>query len=239
MCRLDHADDRLADRFAKEISEGVKRSKRRREPLALECLCRELDTMIPLVRRVMRQTRARILRGNTRVEGKILSLFEPSTEVIRKGKAGKPNEFGKIIKLQEAENQIIIDNEVYARQPSDRDLLIPAIQTHQTKLGRVPRLVATMAASIPPGMRPLQKRCESSVGASQSVEAEPPAQTRSEEALVPRWPEMANGVRATDQRYQAAQRSQPLPVQGRRWNAALGCPRRDLRQSRQHGSGDE
>jgi IS5 family transposase len=132
-----------AKRFSKEISEGVKRSKRRREQLALQCLRRELDTMIPLVRRVMRQTRARILRGNTRVEGKILSVFEPSTEVIRRGKAGKPNEFGKMIKLQEAENQIIIDYEVYARQPSDRDLLIPAIQTHQAKLGRVPRLVAT------------------------------------------------------------------------------------------------
>jgi hypothetical protein len=54
--RLDHADDRLADRFAKEVSEGVKRSKRRREQLALACLRREFDTMIPLVRRVMRQT---------------------------------------------------------------------------------------------------------------------------------------------------------------------------------------
>jgi len=36
-----------------------------------------------------------------------LSLFEPTTEVIRKGKAGKPNEFGKMVKLQEAENQIV------------------------------------------------------------------------------------------------------------------------------------
>jgi hypothetical protein len=44
-----------------------------------------------------------------RSEGKLPSLFEPSTEVIRKGKAGKPNEFGKMVKLQEAENQIIID----------------------------------------------------------------------------------------------------------------------------------
>ena len=42
-----------------------------------------------------------------RSEGKLPS--EPSTEVIRKGKAGKPNEFGKMVKLQEAENQIIID----------------------------------------------------------------------------------------------------------------------------------
>jgi transposase, IS5 family len=28
-------------------------------------------------------------------------VFEPSTEVIRKGKAGKPNEFGKMVKLQD------------------------------------------------------------------------------------------------------------------------------------------
>src|SRR5271169_2099607 len=52
-------------------------------------------------------------RGDTRADGKILSLFEPATEVIRKGKAGKPNEFGKMVKLQEAENQIVTDYEVY------------------------------------------------------------------------------------------------------------------------------
>jgi hypothetical protein len=45
--------------------------------------------------------RARIFHGDTHVEGKILSLFQPSTEVIRKGKLGKPNEFGKMIKLRE------------------------------------------------------------------------------------------------------------------------------------------
>jgi len=94
---------------------------------------------------VMRQTRARIFRGDTHVEGKILSVFEPSSEVIRKGKVAKPNEFGKVVKLQEAENQIIIDYEVYARRPNDSDLLIPAIAAHRAKLGRVPRLVATDA----------------------------------------------------------------------------------------------
>src|SRR5271168_311380 len=37
------------------------------------------------------------------------SLFEPATEVIRKGNAGKPNEFGKMVKPQEAENQIVTE----------------------------------------------------------------------------------------------------------------------------------
>jgi IS5 family transposase len=135
-----------AKRFSAEISQGVKRARSVLEQLALEGLRQELDLMASRVRQVMKQTRARIFRGNTRSEGKLLSLFEPSTEVIRKGKAGKPNEFGKMVKLQEAENQIITDYEVYARRPYDSDLLVAAIQTHQALLGRVPRLVAADAA---------------------------------------------------------------------------------------------
>ncbi len=50
------------------------------------------------------------------------------------------------MKLQEAENQIVIDYEVYAQRPNDADLLIPAIAAHQAKLGRTPRLVAADAA---------------------------------------------------------------------------------------------
>ena len=38
--------------------------------------------------------------------------------VIRKGKGAKPNEFGKMVKLQEAENQIVIGYEVYDRPES-------------------------------------------------------------------------------------------------------------------------
>jgi len=135
-----------AKRFSEEIVGGVKRSTNALTQPALEGLHQELDEMTARVKQVMRQTRARIFRGNPRSEGKLLSLFEPSTEVIRKGKAGKPNEFGKMVKLQEAENQIITDYEVYARRPYDSDLLITAIETHQALLGRRPRLVAADAA---------------------------------------------------------------------------------------------
>ena len=135
-----------AKRFSQEIVNGVKRSQDVLKQMALEGLRDELDAMVPLVKQVMQQTRARIFRGDTRTEGKLFSLFEPSTEIIRKGKAGKPNEFGKMVKLQEAENQIVIDYEVYARRPNDADLLIPAIETHRAKLGRAPHLVAADAA---------------------------------------------------------------------------------------------
>jgi IS5 family transposase len=131
-----------AKRFSTEIADGVKRSTTTLKQLALEGLRQQIDEMVPRVKQVMKQTRARIFRGDTHAEGKILSLFEPSTEIIRKGKAGKPNEFGKMVKLQEAENQIVIAYEVYDVRPSDSDLLIAAIETHQARLGRTPRLVA-------------------------------------------------------------------------------------------------
>jgi IS5 family transposase len=135
-----------AKRFSAEIVQGVKRATGVMKRLALEGLRQELDEIGSLVMQVMKQTRARIFRGNTRSEGKLLSLFEPSTEIIRKGKAGKPTEFGKMVKLQEAENQIVIDYEVYTRRPHDSDLLVAAIETHQTLMGRAPRLVAADAA---------------------------------------------------------------------------------------------
>jgi hypothetical protein len=48
--------------------------------------------------------------------------------------------------VRAAENQIVIDYEVYARRPHDSDLLVPAIETHQARLGRTPRLLAADAA---------------------------------------------------------------------------------------------
>jgi IS5 family transposase len=135
-----------AKRFAKEVAEGVKRARDVMGQLALDALREQINEMAPLVRQVMKQTRARIYGGNTHSEGKIVSLFEPATEVIRKGKAAKPTEFGKMIKLQEAENQIIVDYEVYDQRPHDSDVLIPAIETHQATFGRVPHLVAGDAA---------------------------------------------------------------------------------------------
>jgi transposase, IS5 family len=51
-----------------------------------------------------------------------------------------------MVKPQEAENQIIIDYEVYEQRPNDCDLLVPAIDTHQALLGRAPHLAAADAA---------------------------------------------------------------------------------------------
>ena len=51
---------------------------------ALEGMKKELDTMLPRVQQVVSQTRARILKGVTNSAGKIVSLFEYTTEIIHK-----------------------------------------------------------------------------------------------------------------------------------------------------------
>ncbi len=134
-----------AKRFVHEIAQGVKQGADVMQHAALDGLKHELEVMLPRVQQVMRQTKARVLDGDTRVAGKLVSLFEPSTEIIRKGKASKPTEFGKLVKIQEAEQQIIVDYEVYAKRPSDSELLVPAIEVHHQRLGRVPGLVAADA----------------------------------------------------------------------------------------------
>lgn len=127
-----------AKKFSHEITERIKRGNRK----LLRRAKRQLDEMIPRVQQVLRQTRQRVLHGNTRAEGKLLSVFEPETEVIRKGKAKKPNEFGKLVKIQEAENQLITHYEVLEKRPADSTLLIPSLQQHLQRFGQAPQALA-------------------------------------------------------------------------------------------------
>lgn len=99
-----------------------------------------LQRTVGVVRRVLAQTRARILQGNTRVPHKVLSLFEPHTEAIRKGKAARPTEFGKLVKIQEAEAQFITHYEVCATRVPDQALWGPSLEQHRRLFGRAPRL---------------------------------------------------------------------------------------------------
>jgi IS5 family transposase len=134
-----------AKRIADEVANGIKRSRKRAAQLRLQALQAELDRMIPLVQQVMRQTKARVFRNDIHASDKIVSLFETATQIIRKGKASKPTEFGRLIKIQEAENQIITDYEVCERRPADNTLLVKSIEVHRQKLGRAPHIVATDA----------------------------------------------------------------------------------------------
>ena len=131
-----------AQRFSEEIHSGVKRALNRKQQAVLRGMKQELDAMIPLVNQGLRQTTARVFRGVTDTPGKIVSVFEPTAEIIRKGKVNKPTEFGKLVKIQEAENQIITHYAVCRERPADSTLLLGAVQLHQQRLGRAPELLA-------------------------------------------------------------------------------------------------
>jgi transposase, IS5 family len=102
----------------------------------------QLRQIRPLVQRVLAQTRARVLGGDTHVPDKVLSLFEPHTETIRKGKIATPNEFGKLVTIQESEHQIITAYEVHPRRPADTTLWTSALDRHQIIFDRAPDLAA-------------------------------------------------------------------------------------------------
>jgi IS5 family transposase len=108
-------------------------------------LGRHLEETVSLVRRVLAQTRARVLNGDPHHPDKVLSLFEPQTEVIRKGKAAKPTEFGKVVKLQEADGHIITDYAVCATRRPDDELWVPALERHRALFGRPPHLAVADA----------------------------------------------------------------------------------------------
>ena len=102
----------------------------------------QLRHFLPLVENVIRQTQERVVKGNRHVEDKVLSLFEPHTEVIRKGKAHKPNEFGRLVRIDEVENGIVSGYQVLIGNPPDSTAWMPALEQHQASFGRVPEMAA-------------------------------------------------------------------------------------------------
>jgi IS5 family transposase len=100
----------------------------------------QLQRYLPLVDQVMVQTQARIFEGETRCEGKILSLFEEHSAIIRKGKPDKPTEFGRLVRLDEVENGIISGYSIAAGNPADQQQWVPALEEHRKVFGRVPQL---------------------------------------------------------------------------------------------------
>src|SRR5207248_2225582 len=106
--------------------------------LQVEAQVGQLRHFLPLVEKVVAQAKARVLDGNCHVEGKVLSLFEPHSQVIRKGKAHKPNEFGRLVRIDEVENGIVSGYQVLEGNPADTTAWMPALQHHQSYFGKAP-----------------------------------------------------------------------------------------------------
>ncbi len=104
-----------------------------------EALVEELAHFHALGERVVDQARRRVLHGESVPnDEKLFSLFEPHTELLKRGKAGKPIEFGHMIQIQQVAEKFITDYDVYAHKPVEHTLLEPALAQHRELFGSLP-----------------------------------------------------------------------------------------------------
>jgi len=99
----------------------------------------ELAHYIPIIERIIDQAHRRIFAGETvPADEKVYSLFEEHTELIQRGKAGKPIEFGHKILLAETGEKFILHYDVYKRQPADKDLVDETLAAHRALFWQPP-----------------------------------------------------------------------------------------------------
>lgn len=104
----------------------------------------DLEHYLPLVKKIIDQADKRINKGETvSVDEKLYSLFEAHTELIVRGKSGKPIEFGHKILIAQTGEKYIHHYKVMEKQIADKDLLVPAIEDHKTMFGSYPDVLST------------------------------------------------------------------------------------------------
>ena len=109
--------------------------------LAIEDLRRQVDHYCGLGERVINQTRRRVLDGEQVPNAeKIYSIFEPHTDLIKRGKVRTPLEFGHKVFLAESARGLITQYEVLSGNPPDEDHVEPSLQRHQQVFGSAPEL---------------------------------------------------------------------------------------------------
>ena len=107
-----------------------------------QALVDSLQHYLPLVRRVIRQTRRRVFDGQSvPAAKKLVSLFEPHTAVIRRGKTPpRDTEFGRKIWYSEVDGGLISDYRLLRGNPPDDQQWAPSIDQHQKLFGHPPQL---------------------------------------------------------------------------------------------------
>jgi len=98
-----------------------------------------LETFIPRVEQVIDQTIRRVFQDEkVPADEKLVSIFEPHTAIIRRGKAGKPVEYGRKIWLDEVDGGIVTRWDVLDGNPSDKLQWVPSLDAHQQLFGKPP-----------------------------------------------------------------------------------------------------
>lgn len=109
----------------------------------VEAAIREIHELSALTARAVGQARRRVLQNETVPnEDKIFSLFEPHTDLIKRGKARKPVEFGHKVLLSESGHGLITDYRVLDGNPVDEGHVESMLKQHIETFGQAPDLGA-------------------------------------------------------------------------------------------------
>lgn len=113
------------------------------EDMALKALVRKIVRFSVLADRVLVQTCRRVLKGEkVSVDEKLVSIFEEHTDIVVRGKARKPVEFGHKVFLAQSGSKIITDYAVLPGNPPDEQRVAPALKKHEMLFGAAPALFA-------------------------------------------------------------------------------------------------
>jgi len=104
----------------------------------------ELHHYLPIVNKIIDQAEKRVFEGIILPsDQKVYSLFEEHTELVKRGKARKPLEFGHKVLIAQTGEKFIHHYEVLPTQRQDTELLGPTINAHQRLFDAVPDVLAT------------------------------------------------------------------------------------------------
>jgi IS5 family transposase len=104
----------------------------------------ELQHFVPIIQRIIHQAEQRVLHGiMLPADQKVYSLFEEHTELIMRGKAGKPIEYGHKVLIAQTAQKFIHHYQVLPKQRDDIQLLAPTIKAHQRLFGVMPEVLTT------------------------------------------------------------------------------------------------
>jgi len=101
----------------------------------------QVKPLLPLVERVISQTRSRVLEGKkVASDQKVLSLFEPHTRAIPRHKGGALVEFGRQVILDEVEGGIVTRYQIL-EHPTEHGQAVEAVAHHCALFAHPPGLV--------------------------------------------------------------------------------------------------
>jgi IS5 family transposase len=111
--------------------------------LVIDQLRKQIASYCDLAGRVIDQTRRRVIEGEqVPAEQKVYSIFEDHTDLIKRGKAQKPVEFGHKVFLAESAQGLITDYRVLDGNPVDSDHVEASLERHQQTFQHAPECYA-------------------------------------------------------------------------------------------------